>query len=133
MRPGSSGACPPFFGLPTMITKATSAAAGTSSVQERILNRAFVQAMAMIHLANNRKDKDPTDPKVGGHPASCASAMHILGALHLDVREPQDFVCCKPHASPVDHSLQNLLQLFRHSSHVDWFEADPHALSLIHI
>lgn len=110
-----------------MITKATSATAATSSVQERILHRAFVQAMAMIHLANNRKDKQPTDPKVGGHPASCASAMHILTALHLDVREPQDFVCCKPHASPVDHSLHNLMQLYRHSEHVDWFESDAGA------
>ena len=82
-----------------MITKATQTEA-SSSVQERITQRAFVQAMAMIHMANNRKDKRPTDPKVGGHPASCASAMHTLAALHLEVREPQDFVCCKPHASP---------------------------------
>jgi pyruvate dehydrogenase E1 component len=51
--------------------------------------------------------------------------MHILSALHLDVREPQDFVCCKPHASPVDHALHNLMGLFRHNEHVDWFEGDP--------
>ena len=109
-----------------MITKATQTEA-SSSVQDRITQRAFVQAMAMIHMANNRKDKRPTDPKVGGHPASCASAMHTLAALHLEVREPQDFVCCKPHASPVDHALHNLLGLFRHNEHVDWFEADPTA------
>lgn len=109
-----------------MITQATRTEA-SSSVQERITQRAFVQAMAMIHLANNRKDKEATDPKVGGHPASCASAMHILAALHLDVREPEDFVCCKPHASPVDHALHNLLGLFRHNEHVDWFEGDPAA------
>ncbi|MEM6572550.1 MAG: pyruvate dehydrogenase, partial [Planctomycetota bacterium] len=109
-----------------MITQATPTAA-SSSVQERITYRAFVQAMAMIHIANNRKEKEAGDPKVGGHPASCASAMHILSALHLDVREPQDFVCCKPHASPVDHALHHQLELFRHSSHVDWAEADPHA------
>lgn len=108
----------------SMITQATPTEA-SSSVQDRITHRAFVQAMAMIHFANNRKDKHATDPKVGGHPASCASAMHILSALHLDVREPQDFVCCKPHASPVDHALHNLLGLFRHNEHVDWFETDP--------
>ena len=108
-----------------MITKATPTAAN-ASVQERITRRAFAQAMAMIHMANNR-EKDLGDPKVGGHPASCASAMHILSALHLDVREPQDFVCCKPHASPVDHSLHNLMDLFRHNEHVDWFEPNPGA------
>ena len=109
-----------------MITAATPTEA-SSSVQERITYRAFVQAMAMIHKANNRKDKEQGDPKVGGHPASCASAMHILSALHLEVREPQDFVCCKPHASPVDHALHNLMGLFRHNEHVDWFEDDPKA------
>ncbi|MEM9801470.1 MAG: pyruvate dehydrogenase [Planctomycetota bacterium] len=109
-----------------MITQATPTAA-TSSVQERITYRAFVQAMAMIHVANNRKEKEPGDPKVGGHPASCASSMHVLSALHLDVRKPQDFVCCKPHASPVDHALHHQLGLFRHNPHVDWFEKDPNA------
>src|SRR5262245_19506839 len=80
---------------------------------ERITERAFAQTQAMIHIANTRKDKRPGDPKVGGHPASCASSMHILAALHLWVREPEDYVCCKPHASPVDHSLHHLMQLFR--------------------
>ncbi|MCK6446840.1 MAG: pyruvate dehydrogenase [Planctomycetes bacterium] len=80
---------------------------------ERITARAFAQTQYMIHVANTRKDKRPGDPKVGGHPASCASAMHVLAALHLFVRRPADFVCCKPHASPVDHSLHHLMQLFR--------------------
>ncbi|HUR29488.1 MAG TPA: pyruvate dehydrogenase, partial [Planctomycetota bacterium] len=75
--------------------------------------RAFAQTMHMIDVANTRKDKRAGDPKVGGHPASCASSIHILAALHLVAREPQDFVACKPHASPVDHSLHHLLQLFR--------------------
>ena len=81
-----------------MITKATPNAA-TASVQERITRRAFAQAMAMIHMANNRK-KDVGDPKVGGHPASCASAMHILSALHLDVREPHALRCAPGDSSP---------------------------------
>ncbi len=80
---------------------------------ERITARAFAQMQRMIWDANNRKDKRPGDPKVGGHPASCASSMQLLAGLHLWVREPQDYVCCKPHASPVDHALHHLLQLMR--------------------
>ena len=80
-----------------MITKATPNAA-TASVQERITRRAFAQAMAMIHMANNRK-KDVGDPKVGGHPAACASCFHVLAGLHLVVREVDDYIACKPHAS----------------------------------
>jgi pyruvate dehydrogenase E1 component len=87
--------------------------------------------MAMIHVANHRAEKRRGDPKVGGHPASCASSMHILGALHLVVREPQDFVCCKPHASPVDHALHNLLQLFRREQDGHWFTPEESA-ALMH-
>ncbi len=83
------------------------------AVLQRIADRAFAQVMVMIHVANHRKDKRKGDPKVGGHPASCASSMHMLAALHLAVREPQDYVACKPHASPVDHTFHHLMQLFR--------------------
>ncbi|MFO1009384.1 MAG: pyruvate dehydrogenase [Planctomycetota bacterium] len=86
-----------------------------SAVLTRIVERAFAQTQAMIHFANHRVDKRRGDPKVGGHPASCASSMHLLAALHLVSREPQDFVCCKPHASPVDHTLHHQLQLFKRS------------------
>jgi pyruvate dehydrogenase E1 component len=86
---------------------------GELALLERVSSRAFAQMQHMIWIANNRKDKRPGDPKVGGHPASCASAMHILAGLHLWAREPQDYVCCKPHASPVDHSLHHLMELQR--------------------
>ncbi len=99
----------------------------STALSTRILERAFAQTMAMIHIANHRPDKRRGDPKVGGHPASCASSMHILGALHLVAREPQDFVCCKPHASPVDHTLHNLLQLFRRESDGHWFTPEESA------
>jgi pyruvate dehydrogenase E1 component len=99
-------------------------------VLERITERAFAQTMCMIHVANNRKDKRPGDPKVGGHPASCASSMHVLAALHLAVREPQDFVCCKPHASPVDHSLHHLMRLFRRED--DTWLSDSEARAAMH-
>ena len=96
---------------------------------ERITFRAFAQAVAMIHIANHRKDKEQGDPKVGGHPASCASSLHLLAALHLHAREPQDFVCCKPHAAPMDHAFHHLLQLFRHGDEGKWFdEAESRAV-----
>jgi len=79
----------------------------------RICDRAHAQMIYMIHLANDRDDKRPGDPKVGGHPAACASSLHVLGALHLAVREVHDYVACKPHASPVDHTFHHLMQLFR--------------------
>jgi pyruvate dehydrogenase E1 component len=79
---------------------------------ESINARAFAGTQRMIWEANHR-EKRPGDPKVGGHPASCASSAEILAALHLWVREPQDYVCCKPHASPVDHALHHLLDLQR--------------------
>jgi len=78
----------------------------------RIADRAFAHMVHMIWEANHRPDKHPGDPKVGGHPAACASSLHILGALHLAVRDVADYVCCKPHASPVDHAYHHLMQVF---------------------
>ena len=86
---------------------------------ETLTRRAFAHMVAMIHLANHR-DHDKTDPKVGGHPAACASSLDFLAALHLGVRQPGDFVCCKPHASPDDHALHHALGLFRHTDG-SWF------------
>ncbi len=80
---------------------------------QRITRRAFVHMVAMIDTANNRSDAATGDPKVGGHPAACASCLEILAALHLVVRDAGDYVCCKPHASPTDHALQHLLGLQR--------------------
>lgn len=82
------------------------------SVLDRIARRAMVQTTAMIHIANHRPDAHPTDPKVGGHPAACSSSAHLLTALHCGVRQPQDFIACKPHAAPLDHVLDAMLGLF---------------------
>ena len=87
----------------------------------RITQRSFAQMVAMIYRANHRPDLAEGDPKVGGHPASCASCFDLLAALHLVVREPGDYICCKPHASPVDHALQHALGLFRHRDGT-WFD-----------
>ena len=99
-------------------------AAPPTALLGRIIDRAFAQTMMMIHIANHRPDKRRSEPKVGGHPASCASSMHLLGALHLWARQPQDFVCCKPHASPVDHTFNHLMQLFRDEKSGGWISVD---------
>jgi pyruvate dehydrogenase E1 component len=77
--------------------------------------------MTMIYLANNRDDIQRGDPKVGGHPSACSSALQLLSSLHLVVKNPQDFMAVKPHASPVDHANNHLLRLL--------FEKDGSALS----
>jgi len=81
---------------------------------ERIARRALYYSTQMIHLANHRSDVQKGDPKVGGHPAACASTTHMMAALHLLVREPQDYLAVKPHASPMDHSYSHLMGLFYH-------------------
>src|SRR6202046_278966 len=62
----------------------------------------------MIHNANHlRPSRDGL--KVGGHRASSASLSTLMTALYLDVLRPQDRVAVKPHAAPVFHALQYLL------------------------
>ena len=79
---------------------------------DKIAGRAHYMATQMIHLANHRKDKEKGDPKVGGHPAACASALHIMGALHLVCKSGFDHIANKPHASPTDHAYNYLLDVF---------------------
>ncbi len=79
---------------------------------DSIARRAHYLATQMIFQANHRSDKAKGDPKVGGHVAACASALHILGALHLVVRSGFDHIANKPHASPTDHAYNYLLDLF---------------------
>ena len=79
---------------------------------ESIAKRAHYLATQMIFQANNRTEKDKGDPKIGGHVAACASALHIMGALHLIVKSGFDHIANKPHASPTDHSYNYLLDLF---------------------
>jgi pyruvate dehydrogenase E1 component len=91
---------------------------------ERIAHRAFVFATKMIVDANHRDDVMEGDPKVGGHPAACSSCIHIMSALHLGVRQPQDWIAVKPHGSPVDHSLNHLLGFFHEPKGRRWLELD---------
>ncbi len=61
----------------------------------------------MVHHANHiRPNRDGL--KVGGHQASCASAVTIMTALYFDMLRPQDRVAVKPHASPVFHAINYL-------------------------
>src|SRR5215510_2508824 len=63
----------------------------------------------MIHNANHlRPSRDGL--KVGGHQASCASAATIMTALFFKALRPQDRIAVKPHASPVLHAINYLLE-----------------------
>src|ERR1700734_86082 len=58
----------------------------------------------MVHNANHiRPNRDGL--KVGGHQASCASAISILAALYFEIARPQDRIAVKPHAGPVFHAI----------------------------
>ena len=81
------------------------------SLLNSVAKRALYFTVQMIYLANNRSDKQKGDPKVGGHPAACASSLHLLGALHLVVKSGFDYMAVKPHAAPCDHSYNYLLNL----------------------
>ncbi len=78
---------------------------------DSIAKRAHYLATQMIFQANIR-EKDKGDPKIGGHQSASASALHIMGALHLIVKSGYDHIANKPHASPTDHSYNYLLDLF---------------------
>jgi pyruvate dehydrogenase E1 component len=82
------------------------------STLNSIARRAHYLATQMIFQANHRDDKEKGDPKVGGHASASASALHILGSLHLVVKSGFDHIANKPHASPADHSYNYLLDLF---------------------
>ncbi|MGZ3692087.1 MAG: pyruvate dehydrogenase, partial [Pseudobdellovibrio sp.] len=103
-----------------MSTKTT--ATNTSSLKdisretvESIAKRAHYLATQMIFQANHRTDKEKGDPKVGGHAGGSASALHIMGALHLIVKSGFDHIANKPHASPTDHAYNYLLDLLLNS------------------
>lgn len=79
---------------------------------DSVARRAHYLATQMIYQANHREDKEKGDPKVGGHVSASASALHIMGALHLMVKSGFDHIANKPHASPTDHAYNYLMDLF---------------------
>ena len=84
----------------------------SKAVLDRIASRVHYMTTQMIYLANHREDKAKGDPKVGGHPAACASSLHITGALHMIAKSGYDYIANKPHAAPVDHTYNYMLDLF---------------------
>lgn len=100
------------------------------SVLDNICRRALYYSTQMIYLANNRKDKAKGDPKIGGHPAACASYLHIAAAMHLVVKTGFDHLAVKPHASPMDHSFNFMLDLLLESN-LDRFD-DEKAKQAMH-
>ncbi|HND86664.1 MAG TPA: hypothetical protein PLU50_12680, partial [Pseudobdellovibrionaceae bacterium] len=62
---------------------------------DQIARRAHYLATQMISLANHRPEKSKGDPKVGGHASASASALHIMGALHLVVKSGFDHIANK--------------------------------------
>jgi pyruvate dehydrogenase E1 component len=100
-RPASSAAVasPPDQGGLTPETLAT-----LESIERRLL----WLSTQIIHHANNVRP-NPDKSKVGGHQASSASVATILTALYFSFLRPGDRVSIKPHASPVFHAAQYLL------------------------
>jgi len=101
-----------------------SIAAEKKNILNKIVSRAHYLANQMIVMANQRKDKEKGDPKVGGHSSGTASAIHIMGALHLVVRTGFDHFTNKPHASPADHAYSYLLKLLLHDDYSQFSEED---------
>ena len=75
-----------------------------NEIQQRVL----WLATNMIHHANNVRP-NPDKSKVGGHQASSASMVTILTTLYFHYLNKGDLVSIKPHASPVFHAIQYLL------------------------
>ncbi len=96
-------------------TQRQSAPAVDYTVLNTITDRALYLALEMIDAANSRPaiENDKTEPKVGGHPSACASSAHILAAIHLVLKKPEDYFANKPHVSPIDHALNYLMNCFR--------------------
>ena len=78
------------------------------AILQRIQDRLLWLSMQVIHHANYGRP-NPEKMKVGGHPASCASAVSILTALYFSFMKASDRIAVKPHASPVLHAAMYLL------------------------
>ncbi len=96
-----------------VVSGPSSSAKPDYAVLNRIVDRAYYMALEMIDAANSRDVKEKGEPKVGGHPSACASSKHILAAIHLVLRKPEDYFAFKPHISPMDHALNHLMHNFR--------------------
>ena len=86
----------------------TGVSASELAVLESVQRRVLWLATSIIHHANHvRPNVDGI--KVGGHQASSASVVSIITALYMGFLRAGDRVAIKPHASPVFHAVQYLL------------------------
>ena len=76
------------------------------SIERRVL----WLSTAIVHHAN-RVRANPSGVKVGGHQASSASMVSLMCALWFSELRAADRVSVKPHASPVLHAINYLLEL----------------------
>jgi len=108
----SSPAVPTVDAMPLPLHDSASAAAAVRDedgrILERIQDRLLWLSMRIIHYANHERP-NPEKAKIGGHPASCASAVTILTALYFRLLKATDRIAVKPHASPVLHAAMYLL------------------------
>jgi pyruvate dehydrogenase E1 component len=89
-------------------TATIAAAADELAILSELESKVLWLASWTIHHANHvRESADGL--KVGGHQASSASLATIMTALYFKVLRPQDRVAVKPHASPIYHAIQYLL------------------------
>ena len=77
-------------------------------ILEQIQDRVLWLSMNMVHHANNVRPS-PDGAKVGGHQASSASVATIMTSLYFDYMRAGDRISVKPHAAPVYHAIQYLL------------------------
>lgn len=75
---------------------------------ERIQSTILWLSVNIVHHANNLRTSK-SGVKVGGHQASSASVITIMTSLYFDFMNAEDRISVKPHASPVYHAIQYIL------------------------
>ena len=75
---------------------------------ERIQSTVLWLSVNIVHHANNLR-QSKSEVKVGGHQASSASVVTIMTSLYFDFMNAEDRISVKPHASPVYHAIQYIL------------------------
>src|SRR5918998_1167412 len=78
-------------------------------VLDQVQRRVLWLAASIVHPAN-RVRPNRSGVKVGGHQASSASMVSLMTALWFAHLEAPDRVSVKPHASPVLHAINHLLE-----------------------
>ncbi|WP_326645989.1 pyruvate dehydrogenase [Streptosporangium sp. NBC_01755] len=83
-------------------------ASAQTEVLRQIAQRVLWLSAAIVDAANRGRPND-TGVKVGGHQASSASMVDIMVSLYFSELTHLDQVSVKPHASPVLHAINYLL------------------------